>query len=142
MFQLAYFSTASAGRTASDLAPILLASRRNNLRRAITGMLVCNKGNYLQMLEGERNSVTALFDVIQQDRRHTGVTIIFQQPTVLRDFPDWTMGFHDLDSQPPLRGGYSDFLRANLDLGDLQPSGALALFHLLKRHDAPGAAAT
>ena len=142
MMQLAFFSTATAVDPVSDLEFLLLTSRRNNLRLEITGMLIHSKGNFLQILEGPRDAVLTRFDVIQQDRRHTGVTEIFQRLIARRDFPDQPMAFHDLRSRGSAIAGYAEFLQEHFDLGALQPSGASALFQLLKDNGARETAAS
>jgi Sensors of blue-light using FAD len=132
MIQLAYFSSVSPGRPAADRESILATSRRNNLRHGITGMLIYSKGNFLQILEGSHDPVLRVFDAIQRDPRHTGVTEIFQQAADQRNFPETPMGFHDLGAPGSAVDGYGEFLREHFDLGALQPTATLALFNLFK----------
>lgn len=73
-------------------------SRENNRRRGITGMLLFDGHSFLQILEGAKDPVLRLFGVIKEDRRHTEVIEILQQPVAQRDSPDWTMAFRDLST--------------------------------------------
>lgn len=134
MIQLVYFSSVSAHLSPIDIERILTASRENNRRRGITGMLLSDRRNYLQLLEGITDSVLSLFDVIKNDSRHAAIVKILQQPIVERDFPDCAMEFRDLSRVGrDYPAGFGEFLEEHFDLGALQPAGAAQLFGLFKR---------
>jgi Sensors of blue-light using FAD len=134
MIQLAYFSSISAHLSPIDIERILMTSRENNRQRGITGMLLFDRCNYLQLLEGIRDTVLSLFDVIKEDCRHAGVVKIMQQPIVDRDFPDWAMEFRDLSRVGrDYPAGFREFLEEHFDLGALHPAGAAQLFGLFKK---------
>lgn len=130
MIQLGYFSSASIDSSPSDIEQILTTSRDNNRRQGITSLLLHDKGNYLQIIEGPKAQVLALFEVIKRDSRHTGVIEILQQPVAERQFPDCAMSFHDLSKLRSDFDGYVEFLMENFDLGALKPAGAVQLFRL------------
>lgn len=130
MIQLGYFSSASIDSSPADIEQILRTSRDNNRRHGITGLLLHDKGNYLQIIEGPGARVHALFDAIKRDRRHTGVIEILQQPVAERQFPECAMSFHDLSKIRPDFDGYVEFLIENFDLGSLKPAGAVQLVRL------------
>jgi hypothetical protein len=71
------------------------------------------------VLEGEKETVLALFRKISLDKRHTRITQLFQGVSPARDFPDWSMGFHDLNS-PDTKNipGFTHFLSASLTTAD------------------------
>ena len=96
-------------------------------------MLLYRGGNILQVIEGEPDVVLPLFAKISRDPRHRGVIKLYQKNIEERDFPDWTMGFHDLDA-PEARNveGYSDFLMANEVPLALQSAAAVKLLKLFK----------
>jgi hypothetical protein len=97
MRQCLYVSS-SAGRISdSDVAKILERARRNNERDGITGMLLYCDGNFLQLIEGEDEVVEATFRRIERDRRHSDVTILFDEKVPKRAFADWSMGFERLE---------------------------------------------
>ena len=75
---------------------ILEKSRAKTAEKGITGMLLFKDGNFFQVIEGEREIVEALMDIILHDERHRGVIIMFKQAIQHRDFPDWSMAFPDL----------------------------------------------
>jgi hypothetical protein len=51
----------------------------------------------LSVLEGEAETVDAVYTKIQHDPLHTRVTQIINEPIAERDFSEWTMGFSVLD---------------------------------------------
>jgi Sensors of blue-light using FAD len=73
------------------LTEILLVARRLNQRDDITGSLICREDLYLQMLEGPRAAVTAAYERISRDQRHTNVVVLWAGDAVQRLFPGWEM---------------------------------------------------
>jgi len=59
-----------------NLAEIYQSARRKNEKHGITGVLSYAKGHYLQVIEGEEDSVNRLFDNISRDVRHNKIRII------------------------------------------------------------------
>jgi hypothetical protein len=134
LIQLAYFSSVVAHPPPFEIERILSTSRENNRRRGITGMLVFDGHNFLQILEGAKDPILRLFDVIKEDRRHTGVIEILQQPVAQRDFPDWPMAFRDLSTGGmDYPDGFNEFLKEHFDMSSLQPSAAIELLSLFKK---------
>jgi hypothetical protein len=133
MIQLAYVSSTKGLLPADEIAGILVKSREKNHKRGITGMLLYKGGNVLQVIEGEKEAVLALFEVIRLDERHGGVIKLYQKDIAERDFPEWTMGFHDLnaDSARNLEG-FSEFFDPNFDIHAIKPSAAARLLNHFK----------
>ena len=98
MIQLIYISTTSNWPTESELLYLLEQARLRNLRRHITGMLLYSNRTYLQVLEGEAKDVRELYDAICKDPRNEGNVILRESETLSRKFPDWSMGFENLES--------------------------------------------
>lgn len=90
MFQLMYISSVRAGADAA-VAPILLASRRNNDRDGITGLLYTDGRRFLQVLEGPQEAVERTFARIEADPRHCAVVILSRRTIDAREFGDWAM---------------------------------------------------
>ena len=93
MRQIAYFSTAAERQTAELVYEILLASRTNNRRNGITGLLVAGGNRYLQVIEGQSAPLRALYATIRNDRRHLSVATLLDRPIVDRAFADWSMAY-------------------------------------------------
>ena len=115
MFQLVYVSNDAASFTAPQLVTLLKTSRVNNTRLNITGMLLHQRGRFLQVLEGEESAVRSLAAKIGRDPRHHTVVTLHTSVIAQRDFPDWSMGFHDLEN-PDAAGveGFSHLLQSSL----------------------------
>jgi len=115
MLSLVYVSSATRLFSDDDLKDLLRQSRDNNSRLDLTGMLLDKGGNFMQLLEGPDDALTALFAKIALDPRHRGVLELLRRPIEQREFSSWSMGFKSLDD-PSLRHlpGYSPFLNEPL----------------------------
>jgi hypothetical protein len=81
---------------------ILSSSTRNNPANGITGVLVASKTHFLQVLEGEFESLNATFERISRDERHDKVQLISFTEIEERKFADWAMhgiGLFDLNNE-------------------------------------------
>lgn len=86
-----------AGRGFPELVrTILVKSMHNNRLAAITGFLVTGEGRFLQLLEGPAGEITATFERIRSDARHTDLAIIAQGAADRRLFRDWNMAQHQI----------------------------------------------
>lgn len=95
IFQLLYFSEAVDGIGQSDLEDILQTSRRKNEAARISGLLLVNGGHFMQVLEGRREDVEALYEVIKADPRHRKVTTIYTVDQKQRQFQGWAMAHYE-----------------------------------------------
>ncbi len=75
---------------------ILAESRQHNPANGITGVLCYGNGICLQVLEGGRSAVNALFGRIVRDTRHQQVELLHFEEITERQFGGWTMGEADL----------------------------------------------
>ncbi len=75
-----------------ELRSIITVSQRNNQRDGITGYLIFDKHYFLQILEGNRDTIFTTFKRIQGDSRHSTVTLMQTREIGARGFPQWTMG--------------------------------------------------
>jgi hypothetical protein len=117
LYSLAYISVATGAPDDAALVRLLEVARERNLRLGVTGMLVYCDQVFLQVLEGPRGAVEALFEAIRRDPRHTRVMVIHEGPVQERSFAGWSMGYRRLSpTQMPGVPGYSDFLDAESDL--------------------------
>ena len=93
MYRLCYISTSRAPVTAGACEEILEASRRNNERDGITGLLIGGQRRFLQALEGQESDVRRAYARICADPRHFACVILEQAEVSERQFPHWAMGF-------------------------------------------------
>lgn len=95
MYRTVYVSSASRGSEEKDIRQILEQSHRNNAALGVTGALLFHDGNFLQILEGERDAVEALYARIGRDPRHRGMLRLLGYACDTRLFAQWTMGYAD-----------------------------------------------
>lgn len=94
----ATFSSNSQGGVETEVARILLQSRRNNPKQQLGGVLHFGNGYFFQCLEGERDTVQAAYERIAKDPRHTRVQMLGLNALQRRRFKDWSMKYVALDS--------------------------------------------
>ena len=92
VFRLSYVSRAARSLTPESFDRIVEAAQQNNERLGVTGFLIECAGEFLQVLEGDKNVVQGLFDKIKDDPRHLDVTVIATETAAGRNFGDWSMG--------------------------------------------------
>ena len=72
---------------------LLETARINNFRFAITGMLVFERGVFMQVIEGPKENVEHLLSALQADPRHHKIQILSVKPIHAREFGEWDMAF-------------------------------------------------
>lgn len=115
VYFVAYISTASNDWAKEDLKILLEKSRAKNTEKGISGLLLYEDRDFIQILEGKKEVVMKLFEKISQDQRHCNVIKLFEGESPNRQFPDWSMGFYALEKQ--LDGSLKGF--KNLKRNDL-----------------------
>lgn len=90
MRQYVYVSTAEQ-LAQDDIAAILESCQRNNAAHGVTGLLLYNGRNFLQLLEGERSNLEWVMRRIEHDSRHHGISRLYDEPVEARACPDWLM---------------------------------------------------
>lgn len=93
MIQLIYTSDFAPTLKVEDFEEILEAAVAKNKNLEITGMMVIIDGHIFQTIEGPEHNVLSLMDSIKNDSRHKNVRIINVDSIVIRDYPDWAMGY-------------------------------------------------
>lgn len=98
LVRLLYASRAIKPIDQEFVRSILQQSRDQNEKHGITGVLcTCGKGNvFLQLLEGSREEVNALYGNIVRDPRHKDCTLLHYEEIEERKFFNWRMGRVDL----------------------------------------------
>lgn len=91
MLSVVYVSVADPMISEDDVVLIVDTARHNNARSALTGALIYNGNNFLQLLEGPDDEVEACLAAIRKDVRHSGMVEIRRRAIEVRDFAAWTM---------------------------------------------------
>ncbi len=114
LIHLIYASKISIDTSKDDIMVLLEKARNKNKSLGITGMLVSDRGSFMQVLEGEEKTVNQLFSVISGDGRHSKVVKIISEAIPERQFADWTMGFASISRQELAKvEGINDFFTGN-----------------------------
>jgi Sensors of blue-light using FAD len=122
MIRLIYVSTCPANLSVEDVEGIVKVSQAWNSSERISGMLCWSGEFFLQCLEGERSTVSALFAKICKDPRHNKIEILIAAPTQVRWFGQWGMGFsrlmasHTLDLRALQGSSFNPYLLEAADL--------------------------
>lgn len=125
MKHLAYVSTAIKLMDGKDLLEILKTSQQNNMQYDVTGVLLYAEGTFIQALEGEAEYVDKIYAAIERDHRHKNIIKLTDGKIEERYFPDWTMGFANIDLNKARK--ITGFLGSTSDLANDKSKNILAI---------------
>ncbi len=132
LVRLLYASRAAESVDSDALGAILKTSKERNAAAGVTGVLCfCGTARiFLQVLEGGRGAVSALYNRIAQDPRHGDVALLSYEEIGERKFSGWSMGQVNMSRlNPALLLKYSE--TAVLDPYAVSGQASLALFNEL-----------
>ena len=112
VYQLVYVSRAVTDMDTEMLDEILGSARKNNGAQNITGMLLHHDGSFIQVLEGERSAVEALFEKIGDDPRHEQTNVVLRTEVEERAFEQWSMGYRRTTDLSEVPEGFHHFLQS------------------------------
>ena len=92
LVRLMYASRATDKINPEALNAILRKSTANNPATGVTGVLCFSGSIFLQVLEGGRSQVSALYNKISRDPRHHEVVLLSYEEIGERSFAGWAMG--------------------------------------------------
>lgn len=93
LMRFIYCSMATRPFSDQDIQNILSFSRRRNAELNVSGLLLYQNGQILQVLEGDVEDVTAIKKSIMKDKRHFDICSIDERLIDQRDFAMWSMAF-------------------------------------------------
>jgi hypothetical protein len=132
MISLIYISTAVQILSNDELLDILRVSYKNNGVNSVTGMLLYQGGNFMQVLEGSEEGVMEIFGKIKKDTRHSDINLISIDPIEERQFEDWKMAFVNLDAEAAKKeSAFSEFLEDGFSVDKYRQTPQLAYIMLL-----------
>ena len=89
---IVYCSKAVHHMDKEALEKIITTARHHNPRIGVTGLLVFGSGIFFQWLEGPKDNLTSLFEMISADPRHSNVVLLTKEDEFReRLFPNWDM---------------------------------------------------
>lgn len=97
LHRIIYLSRAAYNLSIDDLNLLWIKSISNNKIINITGILLYIDGDFLQILEGEKEAVQNLFELIKIDNRHKSIITVFNNAIEKIEFPNWSMAFSTTD---------------------------------------------
>ena len=97
--QIIYISQATRRIQQPELEALVATASRNNKQANITGALMYIENSFLQVLEGEDESITRLLAMIESDPRHEDMRIISDRLIDFRNFNEWSMAYVKPDIQ-------------------------------------------
>ncbi|MCW5632603.1 MAG: BLUF domain-containing protein [Rubrivivax sp.] len=95
LYHVIYSSRATPPLTVEQLQEILEDARAGNEKRDVTGALLYIDGVFMQVLEGEKDTVVALMARITADTRHEDVRVYHEGAVDHRVFGSWRMAYAD-----------------------------------------------
>ena len=81
------------------LLDICARAKKKNPDHGITGVLFYHRGNFLQLIEGERDELESLMTIVGKDTRHCNITRLIDEAIEERGFADWNMDTFNLDKE-------------------------------------------
>lgn len=123
VLQLVYASAETTPFSDEDLMALLEQSRAANEARGVTGLLLYHEGSFIQALEGDPETVRALYEKITRDGRHHNERLLYEVEQDHHSFDGWTLGFHRTEENAELAEGLSDFL----ETGEVELTDARAV---------------
>ena len=119
LYKIVYCSknliSGSGAEQDGEILQILSTARVNNHRQSITGALLFNAGYFAQVLEGPQVSIERIFERIQQDPRHSEVTVLECGAADERSFGEWAMAHVRLPHESEAKGIASTLQEALLN---------------------------
>lgn len=110
--ELIYTSRARQVMRDEDLTALLKQSCEKNVRLGITGLLLYFKGEFVQLLEGEKSAIFSLYETILLDDRHQQVHLVWDDEIESRGFSNWSMAFININAiEPDALQAYSAYLQ-------------------------------
>lgn len=116
MIHLIYVGSSVGTPSEQDLLDLLEQARCRNWALDVTGMLLYDCNTYMQVLEGAKKDVYRVYNSIRHDQRIERLITLVDEEITHRDFPDWSMGFKNLESQAPQELlGFSEIFSGKVD---------------------------
>ena len=92
-YQLTYKSEPFPWINIVDINEILQVAREFNSSEGLTGCLIYSKNLFVQILEGNKETIEELYGRIKIDKRHYNVQLLLTEKVEKRIFSDWAMAY-------------------------------------------------
>ena len=98
---LTYTSLARPELSTAEVGAIYQTARHLNVLDGVTGLLVYNGREFLQVIEGAESAIDDLLRRLMVDPRHSALTIEDERYIEPREFPQWAMELIRVNVDPP-----------------------------------------
>ena len=95
---ICYVSSQKNNLRISDLSNLFKCTKRNNISIGISGILLHNNGNFMQILEGDAEKVDRLYEKIRVDDRHHSIIVLVNTEICDRLFEGYDTEFSIIDN--------------------------------------------
>lgn len=136
MYELVYYSEASNKLTNKGVIDIVEQARVFNRKEDITGCLLYHNRAFIQILEGDEETINALFTRIKMDNRHQEVILLHEGKKEERAFRRWSMAYKKLEDTELKKLGEELFVHQFMSFAKLtqDPTNAVRLFWYMSKH--------
>ena len=100
--RLLYVSKPVGPITTFVTSSILEVCSVNNKKAEITGVLCQGSGIYMQVIEGKRSAINALYSRIISDKRHNQIELLSFEEVGQRRYGHWSMALVQLSIDDPM----------------------------------------
>jgi hypothetical protein len=100
--RLLYVSKPVGPITTFVTSSILEVCSVNNKKAEITGVLCQGSGIYMQVIEGRRSAINALYSRIISDKRHSQIELLSFEEVNQRRYGHWSMALVQLSIDDPM----------------------------------------
>jgi hypothetical protein len=100
--RLLYVSKPVGPITTFVTSSILEVCSVNNKKAEITGVLCQGSGIYMQVIEGQRSAINALYSRIISDKRHNQIELLSFEEVGQRRYGQWSMALVQLSIDDPM----------------------------------------
>ncbi len=93
-YTICYFSKAKEGITQAEVEAIFKKTYTNNTLKDIKGILLYMLGDFFQVLEGDKDDLENIYEIIKNDERHHTIFEIINKPTLNEVFKTYKSDFN------------------------------------------------
>ena len=122
---LVYVSSAVRLLRPDEIEYLLERARERNLEYGITGVLLYIGGNFMQYIEGPKDNLETIYQIILKDPLHKGIILVSREAIDHRQFGEWSMAFQTKDVKGFVGSAEEKkIIEEKLELDDEEPSSA------------------
>lgn len=111
VYSIIYTSRSQNSFHIDEIKKMLLKAKQFNKVNNITGIILYYKLQFIQLIEGDKESIESLYKDIQADKRHFDVETIISTFSKQSLWTEWSMAFYDFSNTTD----QSDYLRLLLE---------------------------